>query len=330
MRHDCASLSLVKLAASAAGVAPGAWWMTEHYRSSAVATWSPSILPARRHGVLQARVAGDGDRAVILLHGLVSTGTIFGSGFDQLADTGQLVVPDLLGFGGSLDESRARFSVDDHLDALDELARCTGMFERKQWVIGAHSMGSALALRWAARHRSRVDAITCWGAPVYRSSAEVEARISGTLMTRLFVLDTKWARRACALSCRYRYLAGWLTVAVEPRLPVAIARAVSLHTWPSYRDAIRELVIETDWAALVGELDGDGIQLRFVWGDADPIGDRVFARELLSNAPHAAVVVVDGGDHQLPLAQPSRCLNHLERAVLPSSQAVEWRHGVEK
>ena len=83
---------------------------------------------------------------------------MFGAPYDRLATTGRVVVPDLLGFGRSLHETRQSFSTEDHLDALDQLADRTGLFERR-WTIGAHSMGSTVALRWALRHPDRVERI---------------------------------------------------------------------------------------------------------------------------------------------------------------------------
>ena len=92
-------------------------------------------------------------------------------------------------------------------------------------------MGSALALRWAARHPDRIDRVVCWGAPIYPSPAAARAHISGSAVTRLFVVDPAWAARACAISCRHRVAAGWLTAATEPQLPTQVARAVPQHTW---------------------------------------------------------------------------------------------------
>jgi pimeloyl-ACP methyl ester carboxylesterase len=42
------------------------------------------------------RTAGDGETAIVLLHGLPASGDTFGAAFDALARHGQLVVPDLL------------------------------------------------------------------------------------------------------------------------------------------------------------------------------------------------------------------------------------------
>ena len=132
-------------------------------------------------------------------------------------------------------------------------------------------MGSALALLWAVRHRDRVARVVCWGAPVYRSPETARVRIAGSTMARLFALDTDLASRACAISCRHRTAAGWLSAAAEPRLPVPVARAASLHTWPAYRDALRQLVIDPEWNELVTACDQASIEIRLVWGGAGTV-----------------------------------------------------------
>ncbi len=298
-------------AAGTAAVLGVTAWTARHLSSPAVRSWEPPTLAGRRWGRLWARSGGDGATAIILLHGLVSTGDIFGADFDRLADRHRVVVPDLLGFGRSLDETRTAFSAEAHLDALDQLAESTGALSADRVAVGAHSMGSSLALQWAARHPDRVARVVCWGAPIYPCPSAARARISGSTMARLFVLDTDWAQRACALSCRHRTAAGWLTVAAEPRLPIPVARAVPLHTWPAYRDAMRHLVIDTDWARLLACLDHDRIQLRLVWGEHDPVGDRQHTARLLHAHPDVEMTVIAGGDHQLPTARPASCLDQL-------------------
>lgn len=291
----------------AAAAAPTIW-VLRHNRSAAVAAWRPSRLPEDRYGALFARVAGDGESAIVLLHGLVSTGEVFGADYNQLVRSYRLVVPDLLGFGRSIDETRTDFSTEAHLDALDELGRRTGLFDRR-WILGAHSMGSSLALRWAARHSDRVDRVVCWGAPIHASAGAARTRISGSVMTRLFALDTTWAERACAISCRHRIAAGWLTAAAEPRLPVRVARAAPQHTWPAYRDAMRNLVIDTDWRVLLGELDAIGTSTRLVWGTHDHVGDPAYAAEIIGSKQ--SVTSIADADHHLPMTHPEICRTHL-------------------
>ena len=139
--------------------------------------------------------------------------------------------------------------------------------------------------------------------------------ISGSTMARLFALDTGWAERACAISCRHRTAAGWLTAALEPTLPVPIARAVSLHTWPAYRDAMRHLVIETDWHDHLARLDANETSVELVWGTKDKVGDREFGRSLASTASGTTVTLIANANHHLPMTHPGICLNQLTRAI---------------
>lgn len=293
-----------------AAALPTALWNLRHNRSASVAAWAPPHVPGDRYGDLFARVGGGGEFAIVLVHGLVSTGDVFGAEFDRLAEHHRLVMPDLLGFGRSIDETRAAFSAEAHLDALDELADRTGLFERR-WILGAHSMGSALALRWAARHRDRVERVVCWGAPIYPSPEVARTQISGSVMTRLFALDTSWAERACAISCRHRAATGWLTAAAEPGLPVPVARAVSQHTWPAYRDAMQDLVIDTDWYTLLRQLDDNGTSTELVWGADDNVGNPDHAATIIG--PTSSITMIANADHHLPLSHPEICCEQLTR-----------------
>lgn len=233
----------------------------------------------------------------MLLHGLVATGDIFGAAFDPLAETATLVVPDLLGFGRSLDESRSQFEPDDHLDALDDMLELLGLNQRPI-VVGAHSMGGAVAIRWAHRRGSQVQSVTCWGPPVYRNAEGVDRALADAgLMARLFAANTAWARRACMLNCNHRTLAGLAATATTPSLPTRISMAASLHTWPAYRDAVDHLVADTQWRALVSDVTAQGTSVALVWGAADRIGDPGFARQF----PGAVVEIVEGAGHHLPL-----------------------------
>lgn len=293
---------------------PLALWSTVHAVAMVDSGWVASRSRRRRFGALWARSLGPDGDAVVLLHGLISTGDVFGAGYEQLATDRRLVVPDLLGFGRSIDEHRSAFEVDAQLDALDELAKTSGLFDCPRWTLGAHSMGVSLALRWAMRHPEHVVRVVGWGAPIYPSPNAARQHIAGSAMAKLFALDTHIAERACALSCRHRAAAGWLSAVAEPRLPVAIARQVPLHTWPAYRDAIRYLVIDVDWDELVSACARLEIDVRLAWGARDRVGDRRHA-ERLARGRAVQVDVLDHGDHRLPLTDPATCISHLKEPL---------------
>lgn len=130
-------------------------------------------------------------------------------------------------------------------------------------------------------------------------------------MARLFALDTGWAEHVCAISCRHRTAAGWLTAAFEPTLPVPIARSVALHTWPAYRDAMRHFVIEADWQDHLTRLDDSNTAVELVWGTDDKVGDVDFASTLASATGNTTVTLIPDADHHLPLTHPDLCRTHL-------------------
>ncbi|MDQ2949274.1 MAG: alpha/beta hydrolase, partial [Acidobacteriota bacterium] len=135
---------------------PGAWWL-RHTLARAVRVWRPGYGRFVRAGRLTVRIAGSGDRAFVLLHGLVSSGDTFGSAYDCLADHGRLIVPDLLGFSRSMSDASSGFCLEDHLDSLDQMMNALGAADARLVVVG-HSLGALIALHWAARRTTQVDA----------------------------------------------------------------------------------------------------------------------------------------------------------------------------
>ncbi|MGI8576213.1 MAG: alpha/beta fold hydrolase [Egibacteraceae bacterium] len=260
------------------------------------------------------RVAGEGESTVILLHGLLGSGDIFGAVFDELADEHRLVVPDLLGFGGSLDDRRSEFGLDAQLDALDAMAEELAL--DGHWVIGGHSMGAVLGLHWAARHAARVAAVTAWSAPLYESRQEGYAHVEGLgLLERLFAMDTPLSRRACAWSCAHRRLSSLVSVAISPAHPVAIARGGVQHTWAAYRGAMDEVVLTSPWTQALATLDAARIPVALALGSADPVPVKGRARALAMDLPSVSARELGGAAHDLPLAHPAWSLDCLTSAM---------------
>lgn len=71
-------------------------------RLSGRITWAP---PARRSGRagLAYRLEGHGVPATVLVHGLFASGRYWGKAYDGLARDSALMVPDLAGFGRSVE-----------------------------------------------------------------------------------------------------------------------------------------------------------------------------------------------------------------------------------
>ncbi len=303
-----------------AGVAAGAAtaWAVRHGRSAAVRAWEPTSLAGGREGRLWCRSGGSGETGALLLHGLVATGAVFGRTADDLATDHVVCVPDLLGFGRSLDADADDFGTEAHLDALDDAVALT--IGERPVVVGAHSMGSTLALRWARRHLDRVQRVVCIGAPMWPTSHEARRALgAGDLNARALLVDEAASEVLCRISCSHRTLSGWVAALAAPRWPLPIAREASQHTWAAYHQTLEEQILHDEWPQLLTALDAAGVEVALVWGDRDRLGDLAFARDVTLELPHASVVIVPGAGHTLPSAQPDVLTALLREATLVSA-----------
>lgn len=111
------------------------------------------LMVETRHGRLALTRQGEGD-VVLLLHGIPGSGSSWGPVADQLAGRAAVLVPDLLGFGGSdrpkdLATLHAAGQAQALNDALDVLGVDTIT------VVG-HDLGGPVGLMLAELHPSRV------------------------------------------------------------------------------------------------------------------------------------------------------------------------------
>lgn len=288
--------------------------MTVHRRSPAVGSWSPPAGERSVAGPLAVRDVGTG-APVVLLHGLLSSGDVFGGAYDSLSEHRRLVVPDLLGFGGSMDQPGDRFGLTEHLDALDAMADDLHLPDRG-WTIAGHSLGGILALHWAARHPARVERVVAFAAPLHRSrSAALDAIDRSGPLERLAVRNPAAARRVCAWMCRHRALAGYLAVLGSPELPVHLARTGVLHTWPAYRGAL-EIILDPVWAAPLDTLVDADVAVTLAAGAADTLID-LQTYTTAAGRVNTLLAVHPDADHGLTLGEPAWCLAHLDADGAP-------------
>lgn len=305
----------VVIGTAAAGLA--AWWAWRHAHAPMVAGWSPPAGEHRRCGDLSVRTLGTGRDAVILLHGLTASGNSFGGGFDTLADGRRLVVPDLLGFGATMDVDRSSFGLEAHLDALDTMAEDLAI-DNCRWMVGGHSMGGILALHWAARRAERVERVVTWGAPMHRDrDAAIAAITKMGSLERIFVLHTPLAQGVCTWMCEHRRPSSWVAVALNPDAPVPLARLGVLHTWPAYRDALEYVVLAQDWRPAMEALVSAQVPVALANGASDPVPDHALVAELAGTHAVVDAPVHRVAAHELPVAHPDWCVALLTGAPAP-------------
>lgn len=255
------------------------------------------------------RDSGDGDAAVVLLHGLTGSGEAWSADYDVLADGRRLVVPDLLGFGGSLRE-RGDFSLDAHLCALDAMFTELGM-DGLPLTVAGHSMGGVLALHWSAR-RAETTRVVSFCAPLYRDRDEADTRIGQLgVLERLLALETPLSHHVCAWMCRHRRLAQWLAVASSPRTPVPVARRAALHSWESYLGGMNGLIRDNPWEMAVQRLNDRGVDVLLCEGAADGVPVPGRAEQLAKRHRTVRADRHPSAAHDLPLSDPGWCVDRL-------------------
>ena len=272
--------------------------------------WTPGGGTEHAGPVLAHRRIGGPDPRVVLLHGLAGSGRYWGSEYDACASAGGVIVPDLAGFGRSID-APGPYDLTGHADAVAALLELTHV--GGPVVVAAHSFGTNVAVALAARHPELVTAVVAFGPPWYADPEAARARL-GRMgpMARAFALDERWSHRVCEWVCDHRELAARLAVVARRDLPAAVAADGVRHTWASYEQTLGSIL-----AAEVAEhLRTASAPIIVVAGDRDRLTDEPYLRRLAS----AGRIRFDTwhGDHDIPLARGADCATLIGR-VLGSS-----------
>jgi pimeloyl-ACP methyl ester carboxylesterase len=285
----------------AIGLAAGAWSAARR-RGRARINWT-APGGRTRTGSLAARSLGDSGPPVLLLHGLTGSGRYWGGAYDAIGERAQLVVPDLLGFGAS-PRPPAGYGVEDHCDALAACLAEHGVDEPV--VVAGHSLGSLLAIALAARRPELVRGVVGLSPPIFRTPADARRRVARLGITaRLFALPGPVAHRTCKWMCGHRDAAAVVARLWRPGLPPTIARDGVQHSWVSYSQTMRRVILD---AAAPGWLPATRCPVMLVAGARDPVTDVALLDDLAVRHANVTTEVWSGGDHDLPLSHPERCV----------------------
>lgn len=225
---------------------------------------------------------GDTGPPIVLLHGLVGSGRYWGGAYDALATHRRVIVPDLLGFGRS-PRPAAGYGPDDHAYAVRPCLDDLGIGEPV--AIGAHSLGSLIALRFAATHPTP------------------HRRPRGVRTTALSRPAGRWV-------CDHRTAVARLAVLTHPRLPAAIAADAVQHTWTPYSQTLQQVILAAEASTW---LDDVRCRVHLVAGDGDRVVDHAHLRALAGRHDNIERRGQPGG-HHLPLADAAQGISMIATA----------------
>lgn len=292
---------LLALAAGGAVLAGSA--MARARRTRRLIDWSPPD-GTLTDLALAARSLGSGPPTIVLLHGMIASGRYWGASFDRLGDDAELVVPDLAGFGRSVDIGEG-YGPDEHADlvarAVQELAG------DHPAVVGAHSLGCLVALRLAARHPDLVAGLVGFAPPLYGDAERARRFLARSgLVPRLFSVHPELADALCRWECDHHGLALGAARLLRRDLPAPLAEDRVRHTYRSFSQTLEKVVITAGAAAWLEELS---VPVHLVAGDRDSILDLGFLSELAGAHELVSLSVWPGARHDVPLTHPDRCVD---------------------
>lgn len=314
------TLGLVAVAALGAGFAI---WGGIHLISRRRVCWRPGAGVVSRHGPLSIRTFGAGDAVVVLLPGIAASGSFYGAAFDRLGDISTVLVMDPLGFGHSMVESDSEglFAIADHQNAIINVLASSRLASRPVTLVG-HSMGGSLAITTAAAAAGGIGLtiarVIAFNTPLFTSEQEGRKRIAGMGWFEALLAAGPIAHLVCSWMCRHRNIASYAAVALNPALPVPLARDGVRHTWQSYIGALNSIVMSDRWSPALKALSQRNIPVLLVDGTDDrvPVPGRTGR---LAGSYRNVTALSHRGGHQLPLSDPDWCAATVVRAIIGDS-----------
>lgn len=280
----------------------------------------PQRDPRRHH--LAHEHAGSGDDPVVLLHGLGASAAFWRPVAKELAAGGSsALVPDLLGFAGSL-RLGTHFHLDDQAAAVVRLleAHRGEVFGEKPGgpatadlagsatgvasvVLVAHSYGAAVAVAVATERPDLVRGLVLVEPAAFADAEQARRRIGGrSWIAGKTMSGSPVAGLACGTMCLLRrplvHLAPRVASRVSPDVPPDVARDAVRYVWPAYRDALNSLL---DDVALRRWLADPPAPTVVLLGERDETVPPDGLVPLLG--PRVTRVLLDG-THGLPLERP--------------------------
>lgn len=240
---------------------------------------------------LYAEVVGERGDPIVFIAGLQGSTRYWNHGFDALARDRRVIYVDLLGFGRS-PWPKIDYTLDDHLAALQRTL--AALDATCNVTIVAHSFGAVVAAHYAARFPDQVSKLYLLGAPVYANEKEARERIRAmSPLAAMFSLRPFLARETCLLMGSTRPLLRRVMPRLMPDVPAAVAEDAVLHTWPSFRGAMQNILLAHPIAEPLRTI---GPKAVFVHGTRDTITPLASIRAL-ARTSGATVLVLDSDHH---------------------------------
>lgn len=241
-------------------------------------------------------------RPVVLLHGAPTWGFLWSGLLQELGETHRVLVPDLLGYGGSDRVDGVDRSVRRQAELLD---RWLQKLEIERTAVVGHDLGGAVAMHLAARYPHRVSRLGLLDAACYDSWPAPFLHRLGRPERR----PIRPAREAAHLrQALRRGFASPPPAAFLDGLLAPYRTEVGMRTLR--RDAAALDPNETlELAPILGKIASPTL---IAWGEADSFQAVDYAERLAWDIPDSRLTRIDGAGHFVMIDQPGRLMRVLQ------------------
>ena len=256
--------------------------------------------------------AGTSGSQVVFLPGLGATTRYWQGRLGALEQSHRILLVDLLGFGQS-PKPWTRYTVERHIAALHQIVG-----ERGTFTLVGHSMGTLLALAYAANYPEQVERLVLISLPYFGSKDKALDYIgSQSALYRLLLTNMALAAVTCIIT---RRLFGRLLPYLRTDLPGDVAADSVKHTWRSFTSSLWEVIYSGNATQAVETLESR-IPVFCLHGDQDHVAPLEGVLTLAGKRRNWRVQVLPGVDHHPLLRAQDVCLQvigaSLPQAALP-------------
>jgi pimeloyl-ACP methyl ester carboxylesterase len=245
---------------------------------------------------LSYEIIGNGNKNLILLHGLAGSKNYWKYELDEITKTHTLLLIDLLGFGDS-PKPYSNYNLITQLESIEKIITKEG-FNKGEAVLVGHSMGAILSLSMYAKYPNWFKGATVIGLPVITNKKQfIQNMAANSYFDKLAV--SKYGKLFCMF--HPLYTTKWF----QPKnLTNEVFSDAKKHTWQSYYYSLNELIFKTDLYAVTQNIKNQ--KILFIQGEKDYVTPLIEVEKFAKTFSKAKFIEIKNGDHQLFLKDSKR------------------------
>lgn len=253
-----------------------------YFRVMKSPVYEPESMP------LNYEITGSGQKKLVLIHGLTGSKNYWKTDLESISQTHQLLLIDLLGFGGS-PKPNCTYSLSIQMAAIEKILIKEGFNDGKTIICG-HSMGAIISMALLEKNPDWFSAGIFISLPFYRNADEFNKIMSShSMMDRL--TTGKYSKYLCMFHPIF------MNRFFKPEnLTEEVFIEAKKHHWQSYFYSLKEIILKTYLLKIVDKIKDK--KVLFIHGEQDFTASFENAKILSKEFTNAQFVSFEEGDHQ--------------------------------